>query len=316
MAATIRASVSTKIIRRADNFGIYIDVTNSGENEITIKQVKLGTPMGFIKLQDEAYDAHENWEEDVRREKEEERRKEEEKNIVENKNKNKNKNNFNWKLLDHITGDELKADKLEFNYPLEYEHKGETKTVKKITIPKDHYHRFEFAYRAGHWYGYRPKPDTHIVSCTVEYQESSKNDTGKAGESSKNDPQAHTDLEIIVYPSLTGMLFGALLGSFFGTVAHKMITKPIPVDYYALVKDLPLIGTGLLLNLILAFIAAVILMRRKNVDSFITIEDFWGGILVGFVVGYYGFTTFQNLAHFSVSSNATATTYWPLALRI
>jgi hypothetical protein len=42
------------------------------------------------------------------------------------------------------------------------------------------------------------------------------------------------------------------------------------------------------INLILAFIAGVILVRKKDVQSFITIEDFWGGILIGFIVGYAG----------------------------
>jgi hypothetical protein len=222
--------------------------------------------MGFIKLQDEAYVAHEKWEEDTR--------------------PKKTFSKILMRRIKGIAGDELNPDRLEFNYPLKYDDKDKNPiTVKNIIVPKDHHHRFEFAYRAGHWYGYRPKPDTHIVSCTVEYQVVEY----QVPKSSGKVLQAHTDMEIVVYPSLTGMLFGALVGSFFGTIAQNMMAKT-PLDALTLIK------TGLLLNLILAFIGAVILIRRKNVESFITIEDFWGGILIGFVVGYSGFAAFQKLA--------------------
>ena len=45
---------------------------------------------------------------------------------------------------------------------------------------------------------------------------------------------------------------------------------------------------SLLANLIIAFVIAIILMRKKDVQPFLTIEDFWGGILIGFLVGYTG----------------------------
>ena len=77
-----------------------------------------------------------------------------------------------------------------------------------------------------------------------------------------------------------------------------------------------LLGTDLLsklvISLIFSFVAGVVLMRRKDVQSFITIEDFWGGILIGFVIGYGGIQGLQNFLHLpfqsqSGTANATLT---------
>jgi hypothetical protein len=64
--------------------------------------------------------------------------------------------------------------------------------------------------------------------------------------------------------------------------------------------------------LIFSFIAGVVLMRRKDVQSFITIEDFWGGILIGFVIGYGGIQALQSIFHLPLTNqtgtaNATLT---------
>jgi hypothetical protein len=229
--------------------------------------------MGFIKLNDEAYEAHEKWEEATKPPKTTSQK------VV--------------RKVKGLLGDELNPDRLEFNYPLKWDqvksditpigirHTVDLPKKKDLIIPKDHHHRFEFAYRAGHWYGYRPKPDTHIISCTVNYTQQI---TENPQNSSEKVLQAHADMEIAIYPSLTGMLFGSILGSFFGTIAQLKWSDPNTII------------SQIVLNLILGFIAAVILMRRKNVDSFITIEDFWGGIVIGFVVGYSGFLAFQKLA--------------------
>jgi len=71
---------------------------------------------------------------------------------------------------------------------------------------------------------------------------------------------------------------------FFGTIAQNPMfissLDPIihlgvssPGDPITLIKIL-------FVNLILACIAAVKLMRRKNVELFITIEDFWSRIIM------------------------------------
>jgi len=65
------------------------------------------------------------------------------------------------------------------------------------------------------------------------------------------------------------MLLGTLTGGFLGTMAGYNFSN---------FKWIDLLGK-LVLNLIFSFIAGVVLMRRKDVQSFITIEDFWGAYL-------------------------------------
>ena len=144
-------------------------------------------------------------------------------------------------------------------------------------------HRYEFAYRAGKTWGSRPKPDTHIISCKVSY-------TNLDSEGSEPHPkqvqQSYANMEIAIFPSFTTMLVGTLVGSLLGTSAKQPFFSRIMggEDF-----SLGLTLSDFLINLILAFVAGVVLMRRKDVQSFITIEDFWGGLLVGFVIGFTGY---------------------------
>jgi hypothetical protein len=173
-------------------------------------------------------------------------------------------------------GKELKTNRLEFIYS----------PVNKV-INKDASRQFHFTYRAGHWYGSRPKPDTHVVSCTVDFEEmttptSATNTTPTSATNTSNSFQESVLMEMSIFPSLTGMMLGTIIGGFLGTVAGNTTKNFLSWQWAGV----------LLSNLILSFIAGVILMRRKDVQSFITIEDLWGGVLIGFIVGYAGF---QNL---------------------
>jgi hypothetical protein len=49
--------------------------------------------------------------------------------------------------------------------------------------------------------------------------------------------------------------------------------------------------------MVFGFMTGIILMRKKDVETFITIEDIWGGILVGFFVGFYGKEIFDKIAN-------------------
>jgi hypothetical protein len=47
---SIEVTLSNKVIRRGDMFGIYLDITNGFKENITVKRIKLTAPMGFINL--------------------------------------------------------------------------------------------------------------------------------------------------------------------------------------------------------------------------------------------------------------------------
>lgn len=51
----------------------------------------------------------------------------------------------------------------------------------------------------------------------------------------------------------------------------------------------------IILAAILSMAAAVFSARKSETQSFVTVEDFWGGALVGFLIGYSGTAAFQNL---------------------
>jgi hypothetical protein len=57
----------------------------------------------------------------------------------------------------------------------------------------------------------------------------------------------------------------------------------------------------LIVTIILSAIAVVFLARKSQTQSLVSVEDFWGGLVIGFLVGYTGTTFFENLAGISGS---------------
>lgn len=89
------------------------------------------------------------------------------------------------------------------------------------------------------------------------------------------------DIDISIFPSLGSMLLGSITGSILGTSANSIRISDIfnnPTPFLA----------SLFVNIILGFVIGVVLMRKKDVQPFLTVEDFWGGLLLGFGVGYLG----------------------------
>jgi hypothetical protein len=98
------------------------------------------------------------------------------------------------------------------------------------------------------------------------------------------------------------MLGGTLLGSILGTTVSRMqsiTSSPINPQ---------LLATIFLANLILTFIAGVVLMRKKDVQPLVTVEDFWGGLLLGFLLGFGGQALFARITGItSGDGNSTPT---------
>ena len=127
--------------------------------------------------------------------------------------------------------------------------------------------REDFNLKAGWTGGLRPRPDTYAISAEVTY--------------TVKDVVFHKQItiDVSIFPSLSSMLFGALFGAVLGTAVRAFIS-PVPSVWS--------IFPPLFTNLVMAFIIAVTLMRKNDVQPFLTIEDFWGGILLGFLVGTNG----------------------------
>lgn len=52
---------------------------------------------------------------------------------------------------------------------------------------------------------------------------------------------------------------------------------------------------SLLLAVILSGAAVVFTARKSEAQSFVTVEDFWGGLLIGFLIGYSGTAAFTDI---------------------
>jgi len=93
-------------------------------------------------------------------------------------------------------------------------------------------------------------------------------------------------------PPLSANCLGAVVGSLLGPIARQML------DHGA--NFLPEVGipliTSLALTTILSVIAVIYSSRKTSeVQPIITVEDFWGGLLVGFFLGFSGSNMFSDL---------------------
>ena len=102
------------------------------------------------------------------------------------------------------------------------------------------------------------------------------------------------DYSLSVSASIRTLMAGAALGSAAGFLVRDVLgggslalaTGTVPWGSYALL---------LLANVALAVIAVIVFARKKDVQPLLSIEDFWGGVLIGFLAGYSGKGFLQNL---------------------
>lgn len=93
--------------------------------------------------------------------------------------------------------------------------------------------------------------------------------------------------EVDILASFQAIMFGAIIGGFLGTVVRIFIFSPFILDISSLFE---IVGA-----VILSVLAVIALARKSGVQTLITIQDFWGGVFVGFLIGYSGKTFFDNL---------------------
>jgi hypothetical protein len=169
-----------------------------------------------------------------------------------------------------------------FNYKLPISLEKGTKEIEFNNPPVIHPHESfpcDFKVKAG-WsaHPFRPRPDTYKLRVAAEYDKDSK--TCFASET----------IDLSLFPSFGSMLTGTLAGSLLGTIVKNADTIP-KIQPPALASQGDFVAQVMsifAIPLIFGLIAGLILMRKKDVQPFLTIEDFWGGIVVGFAVGYGG----------------------------
>jgi hypothetical protein len=100
------------------------------------------------------------------------------------------------------------------------------------------------------------------------------------------------EVSLVLRPPLIANGIGAIAGSILGSSARNLkdqgatFFNNIGIEYAA----------ATVLATILAVIAVVYSSRRTGESQpILTVEDFWGGLIVGFMIGYLGHEFFQRL---------------------
>jgi hypothetical protein len=96
-------------------------------------------------------------------------------------------------------------------------------------------------------------------------------------------------------------MVGAVLGGAIGGVA-RLINALQTGNANAQTQML-----SLLLALILSAITVVSFARKSGVQQIVSIEDFWGGLFLGFLIGFFGQSFALDLITPHATSGATPT---------
>ncbi len=95
------------------------------------------------------------------------------------------------------------------------------------------------------------------------------------------DGNAHTDtipFALNIRAATASTLIGAIIGSMLGAIVNPQNSLTDSVQ----------VGRILLTSSIFAVIIVVAFARKNSVQQIVSVEDFWGGIFIGFLVGYSG----------------------------
>jgi hypothetical protein len=110
--------------------------------------------------------------------------------------------------------------------------------------------------------------------------------------------------EISIRPSVYSLIVGAAIGGISGAIA-RLLKASGQFDLSSLTWSAGVSGGfALLLAVILSAVSIIFVARKSEAQSFISVEDFWGGLLIGFFVGYTGTEFFADLTRSAIPHTA------------
>lgn len=118
-----------------------------------------------------------------------------------------------------------------------------------------------------------------------------------------SDEQVHDDGDLYsntssftvqVRAALWSVILGGVAGGITGSIARSLQGANGAVSFSG-PHAKSTIG-AVVLAAILSGAAVVFSARKSDTQSFVTVEDFWGGVLVGFLIGYSGTAAFAKIA--------------------
>lgn len=102
-----------------------------------------------------------------------------------------------------------------------------------------------------------------------------------------------TALSVPVKAALWNVMLGGIIGGMVGS-AGRSLQNAKALDL--LVSErLGAAVASLILSTILSWAAIIFSARKSEAQSFVTVEDFWGGLLIGFLIGYSGTAAFTSI---------------------
>ncbi|MFC8383557.1 hypothetical protein [Nocardia sp. NPDC057272] len=102
-----------------------------------------------------------------------------------------------------------------------------------------------------------------------------------------------TSSTVQVKAALWAVIAGGVLGGVIGS-AGRSLQDATSFDVLFGARLGAALG-ALVLAVILSGAGIVFAARKSNAQAFISVEDFWGGLLVGFLIGYSGTAAFSNI---------------------
>lgn len=103
-----------------------------------------------------------------------------------------------------------------------------------------------------------------------------------------------TEYTLSIGSSLISIITGSIIGSLMGYIVKDIFNENLlfKINNFSSALSYVLI---LFANIILGIITVIIFSRKKDIQPILAIEDFWGGILLGFIVGYTGKSFLEKL---------------------
>jgi hypothetical protein len=107
----------------------------------------------------------------------------------------------------------------------------------------------------------------------------------------EGDGIAHRDTvayEQNIRSTLSAICVGSAVGAIFGSLLKSFNGSPVSANLHSVLE-------GLFVSLVASTAVVVAFARKANAQPIISIEDFWGGAVLGFTVGFFGFDRFSGL---------------------
>jgi hypothetical protein len=153
------------------------------------------------------------------------------------------------------------------------------------------------AYRLQFNINYSFQPKVRQEAKNSELTENSRHDDGMLF--------ANTiPFQITIRQSVHYMILGSAIGGLVGAIARLLQISPVAswqdfiinqLTFTNILVQLPKMAVPIAIAMILSGVAVIFTARKSDAQSFVSVEDFWGSLLIGFLIGYTGTSFFEKL---------------------